>query len=90
MPDIKPATGLVRWFLRAFGYGGITIPPIAIFILAERINEAPLVRHEQCHWQQAQRMGVLRWYAAYLWNNLRYGYRNNPLEVEARAAEATA
>lgn len=24
---------------------------------------------------------------AYLWNNLRYGYRNNPLEIEARDAE---
>ena len=58
-----------------------------IYILAERINEAPLIRHEQAHWTQAQRMGVVRWYAAYLWGLLRHGYRNNPLEIEAREAE---
>lgn len=86
----RPAPHVIRWLLRATGFGGITLPPLGVFILAERINEAPLVRHEQVHWEQAQRMGVLRWYAAYLWNNLRYGYRNNPLEVEARAAEAAA
>ena len=83
----RPAPHIIRWFLRTFGYGGITLPPLGIYILAERINEAPLIRHEQCHWQQAQRMGVVRWYATYLWNNLRHGYRNNPLEVEARDAE---
>lgn len=55
----KPAPHIIRWFLRTFGYGGVTLPPFAIYILAERINEAPLIRHEQCHWQQAQRMGVL-------------------------------
>lgn len=83
----RPAPHLIRWFLRATGFGGITLPPVGIFILAERINEAPLIKHEQAHWQQAQRMGVLRWYVIYLWNNLRYGYRDNPLEIEARAAE---
>ena len=83
----RPARHLIRWFLRAFGYGGITLPPLAIFILAERINEAPLIKHEQCHWQQAQRMGVLRWYVTYIWQVLRYSYRNAPLEIEAREAE---
>lgn len=83
----KPARHLVRWFLRTFGYGGICLPPFGIYILAERMHEGWLVRHEQCHWEQAQRMGVLRWYVVYLWNNLRYGYRDNPLEIEARAAE---
>jgi hypothetical protein len=83
----RRAPHLIRWFLRTFGYGGITLPPLGIFILAERINEPRLIRHEQCHWQQAQRMGVVRFYAAYLWNNLRHGYRNNPMEIEARKAE---
>ena len=83
----RPAPHVIRWFLRTFRYGGITLPPFAIFILAERIHEAPLIRHEQCHWQQAQRMGVLRFYTAYLWGLVRHGYKNHPLEREAREAE---
>ena len=83
----KPARGPVRWFLRASGYGGITLPPLGIFILAERLGEEALVRHEHAHWQQAQRMGIVRWYLTYAWYTIRFGYRNNPLEVEAREAE---
>ena len=29
----RPAPRLIRWFLRTFGYGGITLPPLGIFIL---------------------------------------------------------
>jgi hypothetical protein len=29
-------------------------------------------------------MGAVKFYATYLWYNLRYGYVNNPMEVEAR------
>jgi len=83
----SPAPHVIRWFLRTFGYGGITLPPFGIFILAERLHQGWLVRHEQAHWQQAQRMGVVRFYAAYIWYTIRHGYRNNPMEVEAREAE---
>lgn len=83
----RPAPHVIRWFLRTFGYGGIALPPLGVFILAERINEAPLVRHEQAHWAQYQRMGVVKFYAAYLWGLARYGYRNHPMEIEARDAE---
>jgi hypothetical protein len=86
-PAPRPAPHIIRWFLRTFGFGGITLPPLGIFILAERINERALVRHEQAHWQQAQRMGVVRFYATYIWYTIRYGYRNNLMEVEAREAE---
>jgi len=83
----SPAPHVIRWFLRTFGYGGITLPPFGIFILPERLHQGWLVRHEQAHWQQAQRMGVVRFYAAYIWYTIRHGYRNNPMEVEAREAE---
>lgn len=83
----RPAPHVIRWFLRTFGYGGITLPPWGVFILAERINETALIRHEQAHWQQYERMGALRFYVAYIWFTIRHGYWNNPLEVEARAAE---
>lgn len=45
-----------------------------------------LLRHELAHvrqWQRARLTFPLR----YLWQHLRYGYRDNPYEVEARAAE---
>lgn len=32
-------------------------------------------------------MGTVRYYATYLWQIVRYGYRNAPMEVEARNAE---
>ena len=83
----RPAPHVIRWFLRASGYGGITLPPLGIFILAERLGEEALVRHEHAHWQQAQRMGIVRWYLTYAWYTIRHGYRNNPMEIEAREAE---
>jgi hypothetical protein len=46
-----------------------------------------LLRHELAHvrqWQHAPFTFPVR----YVWNHLRHGYRDNPYEVEARAAEA--
>ena len=83
----RPAPHLIRWFLRTFGYGGITLPPLGIYILPEHLANQRLIRHEQAHWRQWQRMGTVRFYAAYIWLWLRHGYRNHPLELEARAAE---
>lgn len=83
----RVARGPVRWYLRATGFVGITLPPFGIFLLRERYNDERLRRHEAVHGEQAIRMGALRFYATYLWYTLRYGYRNNPMEIEARKAE---
>jgi hypothetical protein len=32
-------------------------------------------------------MGAIRFYITYLWLTIRHGYWNNPMEVEARAAQ---
>jgi hypothetical protein len=87
MTQPRPAPHIIRWFLRATGFAGITLPPLGIYILAERIHDSRLIRHELAHWAQAQRMGIVRWAITYLFYNVRYGYWDNPLEVEARAAE---
>ena len=84
---VKPAPHIIRWFLRRTGYAGICLPPVAIYILAEHLHSQRLIRHEQAHWRQWQRLGTIRFYAAYLWGLVRYGYQNHPLELEARAAE---
>jgi hypothetical protein len=82
----KPARRLLRLFLRSAGYSGICLPPFGIYLLPERLSDPALIEHERCHWRQAERMGAARWAIAYLWYTLRYGYRDNPLEAEAREA----
>jgi len=84
----RPAPHLIRWFLRRTGYAGICLAPWGIFILAEHMYSDRLIRHEQAHWRQWQRMGTVRYYATYIWQVLRHGYRNAPMEIEARAAES--
>jgi len=37
--------------------------------------------------EEIEEHGIIGFYARYLWFTLRYGYRNNPLEVQARKAE---
>ncbi len=83
----KSARHLIRWVLRQRGFAGVTLPPAGIYILAERMQDDRLIRHEQAHWEQYKRVGLLGFYITYLWYTIRYGYWNNPWEVEARAAE---
>lgn len=84
---IHTARHIILWFLRAFGFRGITLPPFGIYVLAEHITSERLRRHEMAHWAQYQRMGAVMFYVRYVWLSLRHGYRNNPMEIEARAAE---
>lgn len=83
----RPAPHLIRWFLQAFGYRGITLPPLGIYVLAEHIDSERLRRHEMAHWAQYEKMGAVMFYVRYVWLSLRHGYRNNPMEIEAREAE---
>lgn len=39
--------------------------------------------HELMHVMQYKREGFIRFLIKYLWLSLRYGYKNNPLELEA-------
>jgi hypothetical protein len=83
----RPAPHIIRWWLRLTGYAGICLAPWGIYILAEHLYSDRLIRHEQAHWRQWQRMGTIRFYAAYLCGLLRHGYRNHPMEIEARGEE---
>lgn len=84
---VKPATGLIRWFLTTFGYRGITLPPFGIYLLADSMQDAKLIRHEQVHWKQYKSRGFVRFYVGYVLLLIRYGYEKHPWEIEARAAE---
>lgn len=82
------ARGPIRWWLKAWGFDGITLPPRGVYVLAEKQGDERLVRHEAVHWAQYERMGAIKFYATYLWYTLRHGYQNNPMEVEAREKSA--
>lgn len=86
-PPIRVSRGPLRWWLKLWGFDGMCLPPLGIFILAEHVDHPRLRRHEMRHWEQAREMGALRFYATYLWYAVRYGYRNNPLELDACRAE---
>ena len=89
-PHVRTARHVVRWFLQRTGYGAITMPWQTVYVLPERINDAGLVRHELIHVEQIQRLGAWRWAWQYLRGLLRHGYRDNPLEVEAREKSGVA
>ncbi len=44
-------------------------------------------KHEVAHLQQCKRLGTIRFLFLYIWFSVKYGYQNNPLEIEAREAE---
>ena len=70
------------------GFVGIALPPFGAYILEEHINNERLRKHELQHLKQANDMGGVKFYLIYLWYSVRYGYLNNPLEVDARNAES--
>jgi hypothetical protein len=74
---------MLRWRV----FAGVCLPPFGVYILAERMHDEGLIRHEQAHWEQYKRMGAIRFYLTYIWQVLRYSYRDAPMEVEARAAQ---
>lgn len=83
----KKATGLINWWLRLSGFTGITLPPFGIYILQEQLHNTRLIKHERQHWKQYKQLGAVMFYAKYIWYSVRYGYRNNPMEIEARSVE---
>lgn len=61
------------------------IDPFCLNILAfgsTSISET-LYKHESCHIMQVKRDGRLKFICKYLYYNIRYGYYNNPYEIEA-------
>lgn len=51
------------------------------------MNNRAWMNHELAHVAQYRKYGLLNFLLRYGWYSLRYGYKNNPLEIEARAAE---
>lgn len=77
------AYGPWRWFLEGQGYRGITMPWRSIYLLRQHFDCEELRYHEVIHIEQMDRDGTLRFCVMYLVYLVRYGYWNNPYELEA-------
>ena len=52
------------------------------------IHNTPWLRHEIAHVLQWKKHGFIPFITKYLLYSIRYGYSNNPFEIEARKAES--
>ncbi len=59
-----------------------------IFVLPEYAGDEKLIRHERKHLDQWKRYLIIAFLPVYLYYHFKYGYWDNPLEVEARDAES--
>ena len=84
---MKTAPRLIAAYLRWQKFRAITLPPFGIYAVPGSEHDKRLQRHEQAHWDQYKRMGLVKFYVIYLWQLARHGYLMHPMEIEARAKE---
>ena len=66
-----------------FGYDGITFGKY-VFLTEEASKDPKFVKHEECHVLQYRQYGFIGFLVRYIYYFFKYGYINNPFEVEAR------
>ena len=62
---------------------GMVVWPFMFFKPSPSEVPNTLYRHELEHCYQVKRMGRIKFYASYLWLQMKHGYRNHPYELEA-------
>lgn len=87
---IKIATGLIAAYMRVCGFAGWASYWGTVYIAAGFEGDQGLIRHESKHLEQMARDGRVLFTVKYLYWLCRYGYFNNPYEVEARKAQYNA
>lgn len=65
----------------------VTLGQTTYYSCPETEVDAAWHRHEDKHKEQWRRDGRILFALKYLWYTLRYGYLDNPYEIEARIAE---
>ena len=83
----RTASGLILLYMKACGFQGWTSLWNVVYIAPGYEQHAGLLRHERKHLEQMQRDGKLVYLVKYSYWLLRYGYWDNPYEIEARKAE---
>ena len=68
-----------------FGAAGhVIFFPYVLFKHSKEGTSDKLFRHELQHVYQILENGYFTFFAKYIWYSLRYGYKKNPFEMEAR------
>jgi len=71
-----------NWIM--WGFDGKVLYPFVLFKAKKADVTDSLFKHEMHHVHHMRRIGVLKWYAKYLWIAIRHRtYRNHPYETEA-------
>ena len=86
---IKTATGIIKLYMKLCGFKGWASLWDTVYIMPGWEYNQALIRHEQMHIKQMERYGKVMFMVKYTYWFIRFGYRNHPLEAEARAAEIT-
>ena len=71
-------------YLRALRGAGVATPWGCIYIIDKWMHDRRLRRHELVHIAQMRREGAWKMAAKWYYYTFKYGYRDNPYEVEAR------
>lgn len=74
-----------RWVLRRLGLLALVMPWGRVYVLPDEMINGELIAHECVHLDQIERLGPWRFSVLYVFWLIKYGYRANPLEVEAYA-----
>ena len=77
---------LARFFLPR-RYVAITLS--SHVLTREASLDESVLRHEWVHVGQWHRYGLFGFLVRYVWYHFKYGYAENPFEIEAREAEKT-
>jgi len=86
MVEIKPWFGPIKWYMKLCRFQGWTSYWNVIYLDPEMDTPA-LRRHEMCHIKQMEEEGKIVFTVKYIYWTMKYGYQNNPYEVEARQKE---
>lgn len=78
------AEGFVLWLLNKFNFTAWTSAWGKIYVRPDQVDNQNLINHEQVHAMQIQRDGWFIQPLKYTWYLIKYGYKDNPYEVEAR------
>lgn len=79
---------LLSWYLGKTGFVAITMPWKKVYYRDGVPSVGSrLYKHESEHLRQMDDEGSMKFLVKYLWYSTRYGYQNNPYEIEARASE---
>lgn len=79
-----PAKGFSRALLTILDFGAITLPGRRVVMMDWLLHDESLITHELMHVEQYERLGTARFLWKYFTLWLKHGYKNHPMEIEAR------